>query len=141
MVTPQVPPERVQRKVEDWKERYSVENLADLPASEITSVRLEFRNEVQRLKTEYKRGRLVTPERAEAAGKEPYTRSQLREIRRYIRNEADNITINFRRARGRIEREKSDRRSRTIVSGVRAAAEGLTGITDVSLSIKLPWNK
>ncbi|WP_143052191.1 hypothetical protein [Halobacterium jilantaiense] len=138
MVTPEVPPERVERKIEDWKERYSVENLEELPASEITSVRLEFTNEVRELKRKYNRGRLVTPEMAEVAGKEPYTHSQLQEIRRHIRDEADNIRINFRRARGRIEREKSDRRSRTIVSGVRAAAEGLTGITDMSLSIKLP---
>jgi hypothetical protein len=138
MSQPPVPPERVEEKVEDWREKYSVEHLAELTKEDVTSAQLEFMNEVRTLKTEYNRGRLVSAEMAEVLGREPYTHDQLRDIRRYIQDEADKISMNFKRAKGRIERERANRRSNTIVKGAERIADSLTNI---SISINVPWSK
>ena len=103
-------PQNVEETVEYWKKTYSVEDLQELGIERINSKQLLFENEVDRLKARYRRGRLVSKEMVEVAGREHRTEDELQQIRRRIENEANEIRMNFRRAEGRAEKEGTKRK-------------------------------
>ena len=103
-------PNRVQEKFKTWNDAYSVERLKEWSLKDLQSEQYKFEGKVEILKTEFKRGRLVTPEMAEAIGKEPLTHEELRKIRRRIDDEADKIRSNFKVAVGKKEAEEATRK-------------------------------
>lgn len=135
MLEAEVPPERVEDKFSEWEERYAVEKLEELTYSDLKSERWSFSAEVDVFRTEYNPGRLVTPEMAAVAGKEPLTQEQFREVRRLIREKEREIQMNFKRAMGRRKREEQERRDNLVVDLAGRVSDSLTNI---SVSFELP---
>src|SRR6056297_3141292 len=111
----ELPPERVKQKFEKWEETYAVDKLEELPENKLRSQKHLFEAEVKEFKAEYNPGRLVTPEMAQIAGKEPFTQNQFRRVRRMIDDEADKVRMNFERAIGRRKEMETERRNRFFV--------------------------
>lgn len=135
MTQTNLPPDRVEKKFEMWEETYSVDNLAEMTVDNIESAELQFLNEVRRLKTEYRPGRLVTPEMAKIHGKEPLTQSEFREVRRLIGDKSDQMQMNFTRAKGRRKREREQREAEYKADVAGRVADA---ITNLSISFELP---
>lgn len=135
MLEAEVPPERVEEKFEEWNERYCVEKLEELSLSDLEGEMALFEAEVIRFRTEYKPGRLVTPEMAAVYGKEPLTQEQFREVRRLINEEAKEIRMNFKRAMGRRRELEKERRNGLIVDVAGRVSDSLT---NVNVSLELP---
>ena len=131
----EIPPERVEQKFEQWEERYSVEKLEELTLKDLEAEMLSFDSEVAQFRTEYNPGRLVTPAMAAAAGKEPLTQNEFREVRRLINEKARDIRFNFKRAKGRREELNQERRNGLIADVAGRVSDSLT---DVSVSFELP---
>ena len=131
----EIPPERVEQKFEQWEERYSVEKLEELTLEDLDIERLAFDSEVAKFRTQYNPGRLVTPAMAAAAGKEPLTQNEFREVRRLINEKARDIRFNFKRAKGRREELNQERRNGLIADVAGRVSDSLT---DVSVSFELP---
>lgn len=132
---PEIPPPRVEDKFERWHETYSVERLEELTISDIEAAELEFRNEVERLRTEYRPGSSITPAMAQLAGKEPFTQAEFRKVRRCISDEAEQIRMNFKQARGRRQREREQQRANLLT---RVAGRVTDSLTNINISFELP---
>jgi len=132
---PEIPPPRVEDKFERWHETYSVNRLEELTISDIEAAELEFRNEVEKLRTEYRPGSSITPAMAQLAGKEPFTQAEFREVRRCITDEAEQIRMNFRQARGRRREEREQQRTNRLTKITGRIADSLTNIR---ISFELP---
>lgn len=135
MTEVELPPERVEDKFKKWEETYAVENLEELPENKLQSQKHLFEAEVKEFKAEYNPGRLVTPEMAQIAGKEPLTQNQFRRVRRMIDDEADKVRMNFERAIGRRREKETERRNSFFVDLAGRVSDSLT---NVSVSFELP---
>lgn len=135
MTEVELPPERVEDKFKKWEETYAVENLEELPENKLQSQKHLFEAKVKEFKAEYNPGRLVTPEMAQIAGKEPLTQNQFRRVRRMIDDEADKVRMNFERAIGRRREKETERRNSFFVDLAGRVSDSLT---NVSVSFELP---
>jgi len=131
----ELPPERVKQKFEKWEVTYAVDKLEELPENKLRSKKHLFEAEVNEFKAEYNPGRLVTPEMAQIAGKEPLTQNQFRRVRRMIDDEADKVRMNFDRAIGRRKEMETERRNSFFVDLAGRVSDSLT---NVSVSFDLP---
>lgn len=132
---PEIPPPRVENKFERWHETYSVDRLEELTISDIEAAELKFRNEVERLKTEYRPGKSVTPALAQVYGKEPFTQQEFREVRRCISDESEQIQMNFKQAKGR---RKQHREYRQDSFWTNVAGRVADSVTNINISLELP---
>ncbi|WP_157971594.1 hypothetical protein [Halorussus litoreus] len=132
---PDIPPPRVEDKFERWHETYSVDMLQELAISDIRTAELEFRNKVEALKTEYRPGQLINPTFAQIDGKEPFTQQEFRKVRQEITDEAEQIRMNFKQARGRRKLEHEQRRANFLTNITRQVMDSFTNI---DVSIKFP---
>ena len=117
-----------------WPGYSSVMTEVELPP-ELQSQKHLFEAKVKEFKAEYNPGRLVTPEMAQIAGKEPLTQNQFRRVRRMIDDEADKVRMNFERAIGRRREKETERRNSFFVDLAGRVSDSLT---NVSVSFELP---
>lgn len=132
---PDIPPPRVEDKFERWNKTYSVTRLEELTISDIDSAEIEFQNKVERLKTEYRPGRLINPAMAQIAGKEPFTQEEFRQVRCHISDEAEQIRMNFKQARGRCKQKRKQHRENFWADTAGRVADSFTNI---NISFELP---
>jgi methyl coenzyme M reductase subunit D len=129
---PELPSDRMKEKFEFWEEKYTVENLTDLTASQIKSRRLQFENEVHRLVAEHNPGKGIEgdPVMAAAVGKPAYTKKEWEQARKMIWNKKDEITLRFDQAEGKVKKDRTDSKMEKLVSLV-------DSVTPNSISISL----